>query len=187
MRIPFVSALLLACMLGACSTPKTAEQKKTLAETVQTVISDIKFQDPTVTKFFTDSYGYAVLPAVGKGGFIISGAGGDGEVWQGGKLAGYCTMGQASIGATVGGQGFNEFIFFKDKATYDSFVAGKFAMAAQASAVVVSSGAGAAAGYQNGVAVFVSGLSGAMLEASIGGQNFKFVPASTPAAAPAKK
>ncbi|MCE9620008.1 MAG: hypothetical protein K8R92_08860 [Planctomycetes bacterium] len=186
MRIKFLSAVLLACCLGACSTPKTAEQRKSLADTVQTVISDIKFQDPTINKFFTDSYGYAVIPAVGKGGFIISGAGGDGEVWKGGKLAGFCTMGQASIGATVGGQGFNEFIFFKDAATYDSFVAGKFALAAQTSAVIVSSGAGAAAGYQNGVAVFVNGLSGAMLEASVGGQNFKFVPAPG-VAAPAKK
>ncbi len=89
MRIKFMSAVLLACVLGACSTPKTAEQRKSLSETVQTVISDIKFQDPSISKFFTDSYGYAVLPAVGKGGFIISGAGGDGEVWPGGQLAGF--------------------------------------------------------------------------------------------------
>lgn len=177
MQVKKWSSIALVCLLSACAgAPKTEAQQKDLATSVQKSVELVQVVDPTLKKFFETSYGYAVLPSVGKGGFIIAGAGGDGEVFKGGKLAGYCAMGQGTIGATVGGQSFDEFIFLQDETTYNGFVSGKFALAAQVSAVMVKSGGGAAAGYQSGVAVFVNNTKGAMLEASVGGQNFSFTP-----------
>jgi hypothetical protein len=69
---------------------------------------------------------------------------------------------------------FDEFIFFKDAAALKQFTDGTFQFAAQASAVMATSGAGAANDYQNGVAVFIGSSTGAMLDASIGGQRFDF-------------
>ena len=176
MRIQFFSAIILVGVLAACAgAPKTAEQKKSLSASVATSIELVKKTDPTIQKFFTDNYAYAVLPSVGKGGFIIGGAGGDGEVYKGGKLVGYCSMGQGTIGATIGGQSFDEFIFFKDETNYNIFTANKFAFTAQVSAVMVASGTGAATSYRDGVAIFTSNAQGAMAEAAVGGQQFKYV------------
>ncbi len=171
------SSLALVTLLAACAgSPQTTEQKASLSTAVKQSIDLAKVDDPTMAKFFDSAYGYAVLPSVGKGGFIISGAGGDGEIYQGGSLAGYCSMGQGSIGLTVGGQAFDEFIFFKDKASYMDFTEGEWALAAQATAVMVKAGGGAVADYQGGVAVFVNNTKGAMIEASVGGQKFDFTP-----------
>jgi lipid-binding SYLF domain-containing protein len=187
MRIQFWSAIVLVGALSACAgAPKTAEEKKSLSATVATSIDLVKKVDPTIEKFFKDNYAYAVLPSVGKGGFIIGGAGGDGEVYKGGKLVGYCSMGQGTIGATIGGQSFDEFIFFKDEANYKVFTANKFAFTAQVSAVMVASGTGAATSYHDGVAIFVSNVEGAMAEAAVGGQQFKFVSLDAVAAPKAK-
>jgi len=177
MRVKLASSLLLSALLVACSgAPKTAEQKESLSNAVKNSVELVKAADPTLQKLFDSAYGYAVLPSVGKGGFLIGGAGGDGEMFKGGKLVGYCSMGQGTIGATIGGQSFDEFIFLKDEASYKDFTSGQFTVAAQVSAVMVKAGTGAAAAYQNGVALFVNNAKGAMAEAAVGGQQFNFVP-----------
>jgi lipid-binding SYLF domain-containing protein len=167
-------ALITLALVGCASGPKTEEQKKDLSTEVQAAIERLKVRDPSIDKFFAKSSGYVVLPSVGKGGIIFGGAAGDGEVFANGRSIGYCSMNQGSIGATLGGQVFDEFIFFKDDAALKQFTSGTFQFAAQASAVMATSGAGAANDYQNGVAVFVGSSTGAMLDASIGGQNFSF-------------
>lgn len=172
----FSSLCLFALVCGCAGAPKTAEQRDTLSKEVARAVDLAKTADPSMSKFFDSAYGYAVMPSVGKGGFIISGAGGDGEIFKGGKLVGYCSMGQGSIGLTAGGQAFDEFVFFKDEYSYNDFQDGQFALAAQVSAVMVRAGGAAAADYQGGVAVFVNNLKGAMVEASVGGQQFNFIP-----------
>ena len=51
-------------------------------------------------------------------------------------------------------------------------------MSAQASAVALNKGAGAAAGYRNGVAIVTQVKGGLMAEAAVGGQKFSFQPFS---------
>jgi lipid-binding SYLF domain-containing protein len=173
------ASLIVACasLIAGCSGPPTTDaQKDALTARVQSAIAEVKRDDPTISKFFDTSAGYAVLPSVGKGGFIVSGAGGDGALFHNGTLSGYCSMGQGSIGLTAGGQAFDEFIFFKDEAAYRQFVTGEWALAAQVSAVMVQAGGAAAADYQGGVAVFINSLQGAMVEASVGGQKFTYHP-----------
>lgn len=177
MRILVVPIVLLTCLLASCAgAPTTASQKESLAAAVKNSVERVKLADPTLVKLFDSAYGYAVLPSVGKGGFIIGGAGGDGELFKGGVLVGYCSMGQGTIGATLGGQAFDEFILFQNEFAYSDFTDGEFAFAAQASAVIVKAGVGTSTSYQHGVAVLVSNVKGAMVDASVGGQKFKFVP-----------
>jgi lipid-binding SYLF domain-containing protein len=116
----------------------------------------------------------------GKGAIGVGGAYGRGEVWEGGKLVGYSTLTQASIGLALGGQSYTELIFFENKAALDRFKSGGFAFAAQASAVALKSGVSANAKYSDGVAVFTMGQTGLMYEASVGGQKFSFQPIATP-------
>jgi len=175
----------LACMIVAvaallaagCSTaPKSEVGKAKLTGKVDIAIDEAVKSDPGLQKFFDEAAGYAVFPTVGKGGIGVGGAFGKGEVYEGGQLAGYCKLTQASIGLQLGGQSYTELIFFEMQAALDRFKSGNFAFAAQASAVALKSGASANAKYTDGVAVFTMGESGLMYEASVGGQKFSYTP-----------
>lgn len=146
--------------------------------------------------FFRSSYGYAVFPTVGKGGFIVGGARGKGRVYEHGRLVGDTTVTQLSVGFQAGGQAYSEIIFFQTKLDLARFESGKFALGAQASAVAITASAsaststvGTSAGasgteanattagrYQDGVAVFTIAKGGLMYEAAVAGQKFTYDP-----------
>ena len=148
-------------------------------------------------QFFKTSYGYAVFPTIGKGGFFIGGAHGDGRVYEQGRYIGTTSMTQVSIGFQFGGQAYSEMVFFRDRAALKRFESGKFALSADVSAVALTASASASAGttgteagasgtethatatghYQNGVAVFTIAKGGLMYQAAVAGQKFSFTPA----------
>lgn len=130
--------------------------------------------DPTLTMWFETAYAYAVFPRVGKGGFIIGGAGGRGLVIRGDRTVGTTSLSQVTVGAQIGGQVYAQYIMFKDQTAFEHFTRGNFEMGAQVSAVAVTLGASADASYDGGVAVFTLADGGLMLEASVGGQRFRF-------------
>lgn len=111
-----------------------------------------------------------------KGGAIVGGAYGRGEVYEQGKKIGWSDVSQATIGAQLGGQTFSELILFENKAALDNFKNGNLKFAANASAVAMKSGAAEAAKYTDGVLVFVEPIAGLMVEAAVGGQSFSFQP-----------
>ncbi len=175
------TCVMVCALLAGCSTaPQTAEKQAALTTKSEAAIQTARKADPGLQKFFDTATGYAVFPSVGKGAVGVGGAYGRGEVFEGGKLAGYATLTQASIGLALGGQKYTELIFFETKAALDRFKSGTFAFAAQASAVALKSGVSANAKYSEGVAVFTLGETGLMYEASIGGQKFSYEPIKTP-------
>jgi lipid-binding SYLF domain-containing protein len=183
-------SLALLAIIGM-SVPSAA-----LADSNANAIAVFK-QSPAVQPFFDSSYGYAVFPTVGKGGFIVAVAYGKGKVFHGGLATGTASITKLSVGFQAGGQVFSEIIFFEDKRAYDEFTSGSFEFDTNASAVAVTAGAqaqvgslgasaGASAGpatgaqadirYYKGMAIFVHAKGGLMLEASVGGQRFDFEP-----------
>jgi lipid-binding SYLF domain-containing protein len=184
MRIVVVACTLVvagALVLSGCSTaPKSAEKQAQLTAKSENAVQLAKKTDPGLQRFFNTAAGYAVFPSVGKGAIGVGGAYGRGELFERGKLVGYTSLTQASIGLALGGQTYTELIFFEDKAALDRFKTGNFAFAAQVSAVALKSGVSANARYANGVAVFTMGEAGLMYEASVGGQKFSFEPVAKP-------
>jgi len=150
------------------------EEKEKAA--VEETITQFKGADPSMKVFFEKAYGYVVLPGIGKGGFIIGGGYGDGWVYEKGTLIGRATVTQLTVGAQIGGQSFSEIIFFADKKTLDDFKKGNWELSAQASAILVKEGASKDSSYDHEVAVFTMPKKGAMAEASVGGQKFKYTP-----------
>jgi len=148
-------------------------------------------------QYFRDSYGYAVFPTIGKGGFGIGAAHGDGRVYKHGVYVGNTSMTQVSFGFQFGGQAYSEILFFKDVDALARFESGNFALSADANAIAVTASASASAGtngseaaassndsnartagsYQNGVAIFTIAKGGLMYEAAVAGQKFSFKPA----------
>jgi len=148
-----------------------------------------------VQPFFKNAYGYAVFPTIGKGGFVVGGAYGEGQVYRGGKVTGETSLVKVSVGFQAGGQAFSQMIFFEDKRAYDEFTSGNFEFDAAASAVAITAGAQAKTGtegatasatagpatgaqaqtsYHKGMVVFTHAKGGLMYEAAIGGQKFDF-------------
>ncbi len=149
-------------------------------------------------QYFQSSIGYAVFPAIGKGGIGIGGAYGEGKVYQQGKLIGTTSMTQVTIGLQLGGQAYSQIIFFENQAALDNFTSGNFEFGAQATAVAITAGASAqastgggasagasggknnadtaSAGYRKGMPIFTVAKGGLMYEASLGGQKFSYTP-----------
>lgn len=179
MTIQRCICLLAAIVLAGCSaSPPQAGQRETLLADVQEAIADFKRADPTLRSYFDRSAGYAVLPKVAKGAFLLGGAYGRGMVFEkGGRFLGYCDMKQATLGFSFGGEYFREVIFFRYPQDLRIFTEGNFTLSAQATATAVSIGAAAKADYQDGMAVFVLADTGLMVDVSIGGQRFEFEPA----------
>ena len=183
--IVWVSIVAIAgalCLTGCSTAPKTVEGRADLDQAVRHTIDVAHQTDPGIQGFMDKSAGYAVFPTVGKGAIGVGGAFGRGELIQGGRMIGYCTLTQASIGASLGGQSYSELIFFETPIALDNFKSGDYTFAAQVSAVALKSGASANAKYADGVAVFTLGEEGLMVEASVGGQKFSFQPVAVASA-----
>ncbi|MDE2090438.1 MAG: lipid-binding SYLF domain-containing protein [Gammaproteobacteria bacterium] len=164
-------------LLAACAGWQPgASQADTMTPQVNAAVVKFKAKDPSLERFFRDAYGYAVFPSVGKGGFWIGGAYGNGEVYEQGRLVGVTSIALVTVGPQIGGQAYSEIIFFRDKQALDTFKAGNYTFNAQVSAVAATAGAAANADYSNGVAVFTLVEGGLMAEATVGGQKFSFTP-----------
>jgi lipid-binding SYLF domain-containing protein len=170
-----ITPCIMLLLMGGCSTvPQTEEKKEVLTAEVNNAIALFNAKDPGISRFFEQSYGYAVLPKVFKGGFWLGGAGGRGEVFEQKKMIGYCRMSQATLGFTFGGEYFREIVFFRDKEDLDKFKAEEYTFSAQVTGVALSAGAAAKADYKSGMAVFVLSDVGLMIDASLGGQKFNY-------------
>jgi lipid-binding SYLF domain-containing protein len=161
--------------------PTAAEHRQQLNEDVKNAIAKYRKTDPNIERFFSQSAGYVVFPRVGKFGFIVSGAHGDGVVFDKGKAVGSASITIASVGLTAGVQEFSEIIFFENDAAISRFKENKFEFAAGASAVIVTAGAGKSNNYRDGVVVFAQPSGGAMAELSLGTQKFNFKADGAPA------
>ncbi len=167
---------LLAALSGCATAPRSAEDRQDLKASATDALKQMEAQDPGLGKFLEGAHGYAVFPHVGKGGYIFGGGYGRGIVYKGGMPVGYADVTQASVGLQVGGQSFMQILAFENAAAFDRFTEGSLNLAANVSAVILKTGAAAAAKYTDGVAVFVKPIAGAMVEASVGGQQFSYRP-----------
>lgn len=153
--------------------PRTQEAERSeLVQHADATISVFTQVDPSLSVFFENAYGWAVFPRIAKGAIGVGGARGTGVLYLGGEPARKAFLRQFTVGLALGGKTYSEIIFFRDKAAYDRFNKGDFAFSAQATAVLMREGAGATSDYDDDVAVFTRERSGAMFEASLGGQNF---------------
>ena len=155
--------------------------------------------------YFENSYGCAVFSSVAKGGLsIIGGAYGKGSVCKlpTEEIVGSVELVQASVGFVLGGEVYQEIIFFETEADFTRFVEGNFEFAADAKVVALTASASAKATtmgnqciqvgltaddtkpigdakrdtsttqYYKGTKVFTVSLGGLMYQATIAGQKF---------------
>jgi lipid-binding SYLF domain-containing protein len=145
-RVKLLAVLALYLFAAGCATvPQRQESKAVLSAQVQEAVARFKERDPGIERFFESAYGYAVLPKVFKGALWIGGAYGKGHVFENNRMVGYCSMSQATLGFSFGGEFFREIIFFRDKWDLDRFRSEQFTFSAQVSGVALTAGAAAKA------------------------------------------
>ena len=185
-----IHSIVLATTLAIAAAPVSADKYSEALETFKKAGES--------GKYFDSAYGYALFPTIGKGGFGIGAAHGDGRVYVKGKHVGDTSMTQVSIGLQLGGQAFSQIIFFENINAYQQFASGNFEFSAEASAVAITAGASAQAttgggatagasggkndattshaGYRKGMAIFTIAKGGLMYEAAIDCQKFSYEP-----------
>lgn len=177
------AALLLAASAGltGCQTePKTAGDKAALAADSNAALTSFTSKDPSLQTLLNKSVGYAIFPSVGKGGFIVGGSFGRGEVFQnsGGYPVkiGFADIKQGSVGLQAGAQTFSQLVIFMRQEDLDAFKRSDFSLGANASAVALKAGAAATTDTGKGVIIFVQTTGGLMAEAAVAGQVLSYQP-----------
>jgi lipid-binding SYLF domain-containing protein len=172
LMVTVVAGLLVSCATAPAS---RADNDALRAEATSTM-QQLRTEEPGVGGLVQRGYGYALFPTVTKGGLVVGGARSQGVVYEQGRHVGYCDLTQGSVGAQAGAQTFSELLVFANKNALDRFKAGQVTFAADASAGVLKTGVTTDASFIDGVAVVVSPISGVMVEAAIGGQQFTYQP-----------
>ncbi|MEM9064871.1 MAG: YSC84-related protein [Planctomycetota bacterium] len=162
-------------LLTGCAAQRLdSRELASLERDVDSAVEDFIDQDPSLERWFEDSYGFAIFPNVGKGGIGIGGAYGEGLVYELGEAIGSVTLTQATIGFQLGGQSYQQVVFFEAERFLEEFISGEFEFNAQASVVAATAGASADATFDNGMLIVTAQNGGLMYEASVGGQTFKY-------------
>ena len=170
------ATLVVALLMGCTTLPPTTEERDELLQRAEAERQEWKKIDPDMEAFVQKRYGFAFFPEVTKGGLVFGGAYGRGVVVEQGTHVGYADLTEGSFGLQIGGQTYSELIVFQDKYAFERFKRNAVDFGAQASAIVATRSASTNAPFVDGIAVFVRPLSGAMAEASIGGQRFTYAP-----------
>ena len=131
-------------------------------------------EDPNMADLFDNSFGYAIFPNLGKGGFVLGVTAGNGMVWQNGEVIGSAKLREISFGLQLGGQAFSQVIFYDSDEAFSRLKANKVEFRAQAAALADSKSASTDINMADGILVFVRSKKGLMGEAAIGGQKFRF-------------
>ncbi len=168
-NIIIITALLIGA-IGLAQSDKDAELMKDVEKAKQTLLST----NPDIQVYFDNSAGYVIFPNVGKGGFIVGGAAGNGIVFENGQAVGVANLKKLTVGLQAGGASIIEAIFFETQEDLDSFKHEDFEFSAGVSAVALKSGKSYSAKYDDGVKVFTHSKAGLMADASVGGQRFDY-------------
>ena len=175
-RAAMVLAVATGLLVGCTTAPPTPEGRNALVENATLAMQDMNRVDPGVEPLARKGYGYALFPEVVKAGLGVGGGYGQGVVYEQGQHVGYADLTLTSLGAQIGGQTFSELIVFENKAAMDRFKLSPVDFTAGAAAMILQNGAAANASFIEGIAVVVRPITGAMAEATIGGQQFKYIP-----------
>jgi lipid-binding SYLF domain-containing protein len=163
------------CAVGCAHAPTKPGERADLKAAATNTLAQMEASDPSLKSVLDQSVGYIVFPSVGSGGFLIGGGGGAGVVYEHGVQTGFAELSKLQAGAIAGGQSYSQVVAIKEPQVLADLKSGRFDFGAQASAVIIRTGVASNATFENGVAVFIQPIKGAMVNASIGGQKIRLV------------
>lgn len=151
---------------------KSAKRRQEIDATAQATIDKLIKDDADARELYGKAVGYAVF-TVTKGGFIVSGGGGNGVAVD--KTTGkrtYMGMGLGGVGLGIGGQRYSLVVLFETHDRLEKFTAGGWDSSATAEAAAGKEGKAARATFYDGVAYYQITDKGLMAHADITGTKF---------------
>lgn len=172
-------SLLLAAILALSAGPVLAqgssevqERRQEIDSSAQATLDELMNAEASVRDLYGRAVGYAVF-TVTKGGFIVSGGGGNGVAVN--KSTGqrtYMRMGMAGIGLGIGGQRYNLVMLFETEDRLGKFIAGGWDSSATAEAAAGQEGVAVRSSFIDGVAFYQITDKGLMGWADVSGTKF---------------
>lgn len=156
-----------------------ARMSSALQLEVKTALKRIQEKDKSLGEELGKAVGYAVFPSVGRAALLLGGAYGDGLVFEGNQEIGEASVGQLTFGIQLGGQTFSMVVVFRTPEAMERFKHGRIGFTASATAAIAKSGITGTTDYESDVISKSYTLGGMLLEASLGGQGFRFKPKAT--------
>jgi lipid-binding SYLF domain-containing protein len=175
-RAAMVLAVATGLLVGCTTAPPTPESRNALVENATLAMQDMNRVDPGVEALVRKGYGYVLFPEVVKAGLGFGGGYGQGVVYEQGQHVGYADLTLGSVGMQIGGQTFSELVVFENKTAMDRFKLSPVDFTAGVAAMILQNAAAVNATFIDGIAVVVRPITGAMAEATVGGQQVKYVP-----------
>lgn len=170
-------AVAAAVAVPSCaSTPKTAAEQHTLETQAASTLREMQNQQPGLSNAIQSAYAYAVFPDVGKGAFIVGGAGGRGVLYEHGMPTGNVKITKASFGASIGAESMAELVILSNQDEVNKLKSGSFDLGGNIQAVVIQQGGSVPIGTVRGTMVYVMPRGGAMVDVSVAGQRITFEP-----------
>lgn len=163
-----VAQLLLAAMLLLNAGPTRAWEPDPGSPVERRVAAAAaRFEARLPERYFSEAFGYVVLPTVKRFGFGLGGAWGQGLAFVGGELAGRARFWQLTSGIQFGGRSVAMIVLFRDEAAWTEFTEGRTQFMGQAGAALLGVGRSATPAYDSGVAIFTLSRFGLMAEATV--------------------
>jgi lipid-binding SYLF domain-containing protein len=172
-------SLLLATVLALGIGPvlaqgdaKVQERRQEIDSNAQATLDELLKAQAGVRDLYDRATGYAVF-TVTKGGFIVSGGGGNGvAVNKGSGKRTYMRMGTGGVGLGIGGQRYSLVILFETEDRLSKFVAGGWDSSATAEAVAGQEGVAVRSSFIDGIALYQISEKGLMAHADVSGTKF---------------
>lgn len=166
-----VMALGIGPVLGQGSA-EVQQRRQEIDNNAQTVLDGLMSTNTGVRDLYGRAAGYAVF-TVTKGGFIVSGGGGNGvAVNKGTGQHTYMRMGTGGIGLGIGAQRYSLVMLFETEDRLSKFVAGGWDSRATAEAAAGKEGVAVQSSFFDGVAFYQITEKGLMAHADVSGTKF---------------
>lgn len=177
MRIRRLLALAAVLSLGtgpvfAQASADVQQRRQEIDTAAKATLDELMSKESGVRDLYGRAAGYAVF-TVTKGGFIVSGGGGNGvAVNKTTAQHTYMRMGSAGVGLGIGGQRYSLVILFETEDRLNKFVAGGWDSSATAEAVAGQEGVAFRSSFIDGLAIFQVTDKGLMAWADVSGTKF---------------
>jgi lipid-binding SYLF domain-containing protein len=174
-RRSWLLASVLVCGIGlaqAADSSKVEQRRLEIDTAAQATLDGLLKDQAAARDLYNQAAGYAIF-TVTKGGFIVSGGGGNGVAVN--KATGqrtYMRMGTAGVGLGIGGQRYSLVILFETPSRLEKFVAGGWDSSATAEAAAGKEGVAVRSSFINGMAFYQITDKGLMAHADVSGTKF---------------
>ncbi len=141
-------------------------------------LNEILERIPGAEYYLGESYGFAILPSIGRIGIGFGGAYGRGIVVEGETAIGTTSFWQFTSGLQAGAKYYSMIVFFKDKEALEGYKTNAMQFMGQTSLALATVGLQSNPSYNDGVAIMTVNRFGLMAEFSYSGAQFRYKPLS---------